>query len=62
MRSCEVRIVRATHPPERWTQRGGSALQVSILLRVEPEPFIEATAAGHTVVYRPSLEEPPGCD
>lgn len=50
-------------PPEwRPLVQDGLSLQVSIVLRTAPEPLIEATAAGHTVVYRPSPGDPPGCD
>jgi hypothetical protein len=35
---------------------------VSLTLRTEPEPVIEATRNGLTVVYRPTTQQPPGCD
>lgn len=37
-------------------------IELSIILRTAPEPVIEATANGHAVTYRPTAEEPPGCD
>ncbi len=49
-------------PPE-WEAAVDASqyIEVSIVLRVDPEPAIEATANEHTVTYLPSLEEPPGC-
>ena len=37
-------------------------IDLSILLQTDPGPIIEATANGHTIVYRPVTEDPPGCD
>jgi len=34
---------------------------VTLVLSTRPEPVIEATANGHTVTYRPTSAEPPGC-
>jgi hypothetical protein len=50
-------------PPE-WQPAVGESesIDLSILLRTDPEPIIEATANGHTIVYRPVAEDPPGCD
>lgn len=50
--------------PPQWEPivDAGLTLDVSVLLETDPEPVIEATANGHTVIYRPSAEEPPGCD
>lgn len=51
-------------PPdwERLVDPSGEVLEVEILLLTDPEPIIRATAGGHTVIYRPTTEEPPGCD
>jgi hypothetical protein len=50
--------------PKAW--RGSvdekQTIELSITLRTEPEPVIRATANGHTVIYRPTTEQPPGCD
>lgn len=51
----------STMPPEWQTLIEDDAVVVSVLLRTEPEPTITATAKGHSVVYRPSLEELPAC-
>ena len=50
-------------PPE-WERVVGEdgSIDLSILLDTDPEPLIEATANGHTVVYRATAEELPGCD
>jgi hypothetical protein len=49
-------------PPE-WPVPGAEqTIEVSIILRTDPEPVIEATANGHAIAYRPTAEEPPGCD
>jgi hypothetical protein len=40
----------------------GQAIELSIIMRAGPEPIITATANGHSVVYRPTTESPPGCD
>jgi hypothetical protein len=50
-------------PPE-WQPAvdDGESIDLSILLQTDPEPLIMATANDHTVTYRPTTEEPPGCD
>jgi hypothetical protein len=49
-------------PPEWQTGVDASqAIELSIILRTGPEPVIEATANGHTVMYRATAEDPPGC-
>lgn len=49
--------------PPQWPPAGADQTRlVSIILHTDPEPVIEATANGHTVTYRPSADEPPGCD
>ena len=48
--------------PPQWPPAGADqTVLVSIILHTDPEPVIEATANGHTVTYRPSADEPPGC-
>ena len=49
--------------PEEWQPLvdDGESIELSILLS-ESGPTIEATANGHTVTYRATAEEPPGCD
>jgi hypothetical protein len=37
------------------------ALVVSVLMRIDPEPSLTATAAGHTVEYLPTLAPVPDC-
>ena len=49
-------------PPEWQSAVRGESIDLSILLNTDPEPVIEATANGHTVVYRATAEDPPGCD
>jgi hypothetical protein len=50
-------------PDESQPSKDGSeTIDLSILLHTDPEPMIEATANGHTVVYRATAEDPPGCD
>jgi hypothetical protein len=49
--------------PEAWQAlvEDDGSIEVSLLLTVEPEPRIEASANGHTVGYRPSTTAPPDC-
>jgi hypothetical protein len=56
--------VPADFVPVEWQPAvdGGESIDLSILLHTDPEPMIEATANGHTVVYRATAEDPPGCD
>lgn len=49
-------------PPEWQSAVRGESIDLSILLSTDPDPVIEATANGHTVVYRATAEDPPGCD
>ncbi|MGI8999265.1 MAG: hypothetical protein ACR2GO_06115 [Candidatus Limnocylindria bacterium] len=49
-------------PPEWEPSVRGESIDLSILLQTDPEPVIEATANGHTIVYRATAEELPGCD
>ena len=49
-------------PPEWQSAVRGESIDLSILLNTDPEPVIEATVNGHTVVYRATAEDPPGCD
>lgn len=50
--------------PATWQPAvdGGQAVEVSLTLRTDPEPVIEASRNGLTVDYRPTASEPPGCD
>ncbi len=49
-------------PPQWPPAEPDQTVHVSISLHTDPEPVIEATANGHTITYRPSVDEPPGCD
>jgi hypothetical protein len=49
-------------PPEWLSAVRDESIDLSILLNVDPEPAIEATANGHTVTYRPTAEDLPPCD
>ncbi len=50
-------------PPE-WQAAvdADQAIGLSIIMRTDPEPVIAASANGHTVIYRPTTQDPPGCD
>jgi hypothetical protein len=48
-------------PPQWLPLVENDALIVSILLKTNPEPSVTATAAGHPVVYRPTMEAPSEC-
>jgi hypothetical protein len=50
--------------PPKWQASvdADQTIELSITLRTDPEPVIEASASGHTVIYRPTTEDPPGCD
>ena len=52
------------HIPEPWrtAMDEKETIELSIIMHTDPEPIIEATANGHTVVYRATTVEPPGCD
>lgn len=50
--------------PEEWRDAVNPAteqLTVEILMSEGPDPTVEATVNGHTVIYRPAVEDPPGC-
>lgn len=50
-------------PPEWQTAVDArQTIELSIILRTDPGPEITASANGHTVAYRPTTEEPPGCE
>lgn len=57
---------RAERPggvPPQWPVPGADqTIEVSIILHTDPEPMIQATANDHTVTYRPTADDPPGCD
>ncbi len=49
-------------PPEWQTAVDASqTIELSIVLRTDPEPVIMATASGYTVTYRPTTEELKNC-
>jgi hypothetical protein len=50
-------------PPE-WQAAvdANQTIEFSILMEEGPEPTITATANGHSVIYRATAENPPGCD
>jgi hypothetical protein len=50
--------------PAAWRPAidASETIEVTLTLRTDPEPTIEASRNGLTVVYRPSIAEPPGCD
>lgn len=52
------------HTPAPWrtAMDEKETIELSIIMYTDPEPIIEATANGHTVVYRATAVEPPGCD
>lgn len=49
-------------PPE-WQDalEPGGTIDVELILHTEPVPEIEAFAGGRTILYHPSVEEPPAC-
>lgn len=49
-------------PPE-WQPAvdASQTIELSIILRIDPDPVIVATAGGHAVTYRPTAEDQPGC-
>ena len=49
--------------PPQWEPLVGSdeQLELTLLMQTDPEPTITATANGHSVIYRATAEEPPGC-
>lgn len=54
--------LKGVPPPWEAIVDADLTLELSVVLETDPEPVIEATANGHTVTYRPTTEEPPGCD
>lgn len=50
--------------PEQWRDAmdEDQNVEVTVILRTSPKPTITATANGHSVVYEPTNETPPGCD
>lgn len=50
-------------PPEWQTAiEADQTIELSIVLRTDPGPTITAIANGYAVTYRPTIEQPPGCD
>lgn len=64
----EINSVRwrtdAADVPPAWASAVDDAgfLVVEVLLVTDPEPMLTAAANGHSVTYRPTLDELPGCD
>lgn len=60
----EVPSGSSDYTPPEWQPAVdvGGNIQVTITLYEGPEPTLTATANGHTVVYLPTVMEPPGCD
>lgn len=54
----------ADYVPAEWEAAvdANGMLEVSILLEIDPEPTITATANGHSVTYRPVSGDPPSCN
>lgn len=49
--------------PTEWRSKvTDESMQLNVLIETEPEPTLTATAKGHSVIYRATVEEPPGCD
>jgi hypothetical protein len=49
--------------PDAWAPLvNDERLDVTVLLEEGPAPRLTASANGHSVVYAPSAERPPGCD
>ena len=49
--------------PRQWVRVVvDQTIELRIVLETEPEPVIRAAANGHEVLYRPTMEAPPGCD
>ena len=49
--------------PEEWEPLvREEQLTMTIIIRLEPETHLRASANGHTVVYQPAAEPGPGCD
>ena len=50
--------------PEKWESavEPYGVIEVTIMVRAEPEPLIEAGVNGETITYKPADEEMPKCD
>jgi hypothetical protein len=48
--------------PDEWRVIDGLWVDVTLRMTVGPEPMITLTRDGHTVEYRPTSEQAPGCD
>ncbi|HEX5014640.1 MAG TPA: hypothetical protein VFV72_10855 [Candidatus Limnocylindrales bacterium] len=49
-------------PPEWQPLVNSDAIALEVLLKAGDPPTVTATANGHSVVYVPAPEDPPGCD
>jgi len=56
--------VLADYMPPEWQPLtdADQSIEVSVTLHTDPEPWIEAAANGHTVIYQPTADDLPGCD
>jgi hypothetical protein len=52
------------HVPPEWAPvvDEKQTIVLSVLMETDPAPMITATANGHAVTYRPTTDDPPGCD
>ncbi|MBW3665002.1 MAG: hypothetical protein KY469_18050 [Actinobacteria bacterium] len=52
-----------TQIPPEWRERMHDSEELVVEVLIETDPAtLTATAGDHTIVYRPSPEDPPGCD
>lgn len=56
--------VPADYIPPEWQPLtdADQYIEVSTVLHTDPEPWLEATANNHTVIYHPTADDLPGCD
>jgi hypothetical protein len=49
--------------PDPWRKLvdGKRSVDVALMLTLEPEPVLDASAGGHTITYRPSAQAAPTC-
>ncbi len=47
--------------PKAWREvvDEKQTIELSLILHIDPEPVIKASANGHTAIYRPTTEDPP---
>jgi hypothetical protein len=59
----EVAAGSVDYIPSEWRSSvGDGSIELEVLLSIDPEPSITATANDHAVVYRATADQPPGCD